>query len=116
METLEDIRERAKKTQVLDREISCKEIMERLNRELTDELCITEAYIPKSDFSEIAYASYESEIFTAGASEKLAENIENILKDSGITIDRTQKLFKHQTEVHLFPNGFQVWGKGVSLL
>ena len=38
------------------------------------------------------------------------ENIENILKDAGITIDRTQKLFKHQTEVHLFPNGFQVWG------
>ena len=38
------------------------------------------------------------------------ENIENILKDTGIIIDRTQKLFKHQTEVHLFPNGFQVWG------
>ena len=38
------------------------------------------------------------------------ENIENILKNVGITIDRTQKSFKHQTEVHLFPNEFQIWG------
>ena len=38
------------------------------------------------------------------------ENIENILKEIGITIDKTEKMYKHQTEVHLFPNEFRVWG------
>jgi len=46
----------------IDREMDCKEIMDRLNRELTEELCITDAYIPTHDFSEIAWASYEIEI------------------------------------------------------
>ena len=41
----------------IDREMACEEIMARLNRELTEELCIEEAYIPSSDFSEIEWAS-----------------------------------------------------------
>ena len=46
--------------------------MERMNRELTDELYIVDAYVPKSDFSEIAWASYELEISCKGASEALS--------------------------------------------
>ena len=41
----------------IDKQMSPEEIMRRLNAELTEELRITEAYIPKSDFSEIAYAT-----------------------------------------------------------
>ena len=50
----------------MDREMDCAEIMERLNRELTDELYITDAYLPNSDFSEIAWASYDLRIHTEG--------------------------------------------------
>ena len=41
----------------IDREMSCEEIKERLNAEMTDEFYITDAYLPSSDFSEIAWAS-----------------------------------------------------------
>ena len=56
----------------IDREMSPEIIMERMNRELTDELYIVDAYVPKSDFSEIAWASYELEISCKGASEALS--------------------------------------------
>ena len=83
----------------VDREISCEEIKERLNRELTEELCITEAYIPKSDFSEIAYASYEYEIFTAGASAALAEEIEKTLTLSPLNMVKRTKAGEKEIDI-----------------
>ena len=59
----------------IDREMSCEEIKERLNRELTDELCITDAYIPTRDFSEIAWATYDIEMCTENASPEMAKSI-----------------------------------------
>ena len=66
----------------IDRDMAPEEIMERLNRELTEELCITEAYLPTSDFSEIAWASYELEIATKRADRALAEAAEKLLQTS----------------------------------
>ena len=83
----------------VDREISCEDIKERLNRELTEELCITEAYIPKSDFSEIAYASYEYEVFTAGASAELAESIEKILTTSPLNMVKRTKAGEKEIDI-----------------
>ena len=96
-------------TQSVYREISCEEIKERLNRELTEELCITEAYIPKSDFSEIAYASYEYEIFTTGASEKLAEDIENILTTSPLNMVKRTKAGEKEIDIVPLIKSVKAW-------
>ena len=93
----------------VDREISCEEIMERLNRELTDELCITEAYIPKSDFSEIAYATYDYEIFTSGASETLAGEIEKTLTTSPLNLTKRTKSGEKEIDIIPLIKDIKAW-------
>ena len=66
----------------LSREMSCDEIKERLNAEMTDEFYITDVYEPKSDFSEITYASYDIVIHTKKGSKEVADGINDLLKTS----------------------------------
>ncbi len=72
-------------------DISCAEIMERLNRELTDELCITDAYIAERKFLDIAWADYTCEIFCDGASDKLAADAEKLLSTSPVNMIKSTK-------------------------
>ncbi len=71
--------------------ISCEEIMDRLNRELTDELRIKKAYIAERKFSDIVYADYTCEIFTEGANKELASKIEKLFKDSPLNMVKSTK-------------------------
>ena len=75
----------------IDREMSCEEIMKRMNRELTDELYITEAYIPTTDFHDIAWSTYEIKIKTEKASEALARDINNTLTTSPLNLTKRTK-------------------------
>lgn len=72
-------------------DISCAEIMERLNRELTDELCIIDAYIAERKFLDIAWADYTCEIFCDGASDKLAADAEKLLSTSPVNMIKSTK-------------------------
>ena len=72
-------------------DISCDEIMERLNRELTDELRIVGAYIPQRKFADIAWADYTCEIFTAGASGDVAKSIEQLFSASPLNMIKSTK-------------------------
>ena len=83
----------------IDRDMSCSEIKDRLNAELTDELCIVDAYIPKSDFSEIGYAAYDFEIHTANASEQLAEEINKTLSTSPLTLVKRTKAGEKEIDI-----------------
>lgn len=85
----------------IDREMSCEEIKERLNKELTDELYITDAYIPTRDFSEIAWATYDIEMCTAGADEILAQKVQNLLTTSPVTL--TKKTKAGEKEIDIVP-------------
>ena len=85
----------------IDREMSPEEIMNRLNRELTEELCVTEAYLPKRDFSEIAWATYEIEICTEGASAELAEGMMRTLTSSPVLL--TKKTKAGEKEIDIVP-------------
>ncbi len=85
----------------IDREMPCEEIKERLNRELTDELYITDAYIPEHDFSEIAWASYDIEIFTDGASEDMAIEAQRLLGSSPLMLTKRTK--SGEKEVDIIP-------------
>ncbi len=83
----------------VDRDMPPEEIMARLNRELTDELCITDAYLPKTDFSSIAWASYEIEIHTAGASAELAEAMVQTLTTSPLNLTKRTKSGEKEVDI-----------------
>ena len=85
----------------IDREFPCEEIKERLNRELTDELTVLDAYIPNSDFSEIAWAAYTVEIHSHGMDEAKAQEIENTLKTSPLVL--TKKTKAGDREIDIIP-------------
>ena len=83
----------------IDRDMPCEEIMARMNREMTEELCITKAYIPTHDFSEIAWSSYVLEIKTAGANMELACRIENLLRTSPVYLVKKTKAGEKEIDI-----------------
>lgn len=85
----------------IDRDMSCEEIMERLNAEMTDEFHIVEAYVPNSDFSEIKWATYNISICTDGASEELAEKVQNTLTESPLNLVKRTK--SGEKEIDIIP-------------
>lgn len=85
----------------IDREMPCDEIKERLNRELTDELYIMDAYIPDSDFNDIEWSSYDIEINTCGANEALAESIVSLLGTSPLNMVKRTK--SGEKEIDIIP-------------
>ncbi len=85
----------------IDREMSPAEIMERMNRELTEELYITDAYVPTEDFSQIAWASYEIEIHSEGMSEDLAREAQKTLTTAPLMLTKRTK--SGEKEVDIIP-------------
>ncbi|MBE6593978.1 MAG: DUF2344 domain-containing protein [Ruminococcaceae bacterium] len=85
----------------IDREMSCEEIKDRLNAEMTDEFYITEAYLPENDFCDIGWASYEISIHTDGASEELAQKAKKLLTTSPLVL--TKKSKSGEKEVDIIP-------------
>ena len=83
----------------IDREMSPEEIMTRLNRELTEEFQITEAYLPKSDFSEIAWATYVIEIRTENASSELADRMKQTLMTSPLLLTKRTKAGEKEIDI-----------------
>ena len=75
----------------IDREMSCEEIKERLNAQMTDEFFINEVYIPENDFCDIAWASYDISIHTDGADENMANEVQKILTTSPLTLTKRTK-------------------------
>lgn len=83
----------------IDKEMSCEEIKKRLNGELTDELCIVDAYIPSRDFSEIAWASYDIEIFTDGARDDTAQMAQALLTTSPLMLTKRTKSGEKEVDI-----------------
>ena len=72
-------------------DISCEEIMDRLNRELTDELRITAAYIADRKFADIAWADYTIEMLTEGAGDELALGVEALFAKAPLNMIKSTK-------------------------
>jgi radical SAM-linked protein len=85
----------------IDRDMSCEDIVSRLNAEMTDEFHIVEAYEPINDFSEIAWATYKISITTAGASNEMAEQIQKALTTSPIIL--TKKTKAGEKDIDIIP-------------
>ncbi len=62
----------------LDRDIPPAELRARLNRELTAEMEVAEAYEPSSKFTDIAWARYEMILRFAGADRSTAEKLQSL--------------------------------------
>jgi radical SAM-linked protein len=75
----------------VDRDISCAEITELLNAELTNELCVIESYLPETGFADIVSADYSFEIKTDGASSEKAADISRILTTSPLNVIKKTK-------------------------
>ena len=85
----------------IDKEMAPEEIMRRLNAELTEELYITEAYIPTTDFSEIAYATYDIRICSEGATKETALLLKDTLSTSPLTV--TKKTKSGEKDIDIVP-------------
>ena len=85
----------------IDRDISCKEVKNRLNRELTSEMQILEAYEPTTKFQEIGWANYEIEILTPKASAELAKRLQALY--TGGNLIMTKKTKSGDKEIDIAP-------------
>ena len=85
----------------IDREMSCEEIKERLNAQMTDEFFINEVYLPENDFCDIAWASYDMRIHTDGADENMAQEVQRVLTTSPLTLTKRTK--SGEKEVDIIP-------------
>ena len=66
---------------------------------MTDEFYILDAYTPENDFSQIAYASYEIRIHTAGASDELADRVKNALTTAPINMIKKGKAGEREIDI-----------------
>ncbi len=85
----------------LDRALSCDVVMEKLNAELTDEMYITEVYMPETKFADIAFCEYRYELSLENSSEALAEDIEKLLTTSPLTL--TKKTKSGEKDIDIIP-------------
>lgn len=83
----------------IDREMSCEEIKNRLNAEMTSEFYVTDAYLPSSDFSEIKWATYKISITTDGACKELAESVKQTLTTSPLNLVKKTKAGEREIDI-----------------
>ena len=75
----------------IDRRITLKEIEERINSQVTDELKVSRVYIPSTKFSEIAYVGYEITVDCNGLSAYTAKKTEELLTSSPLMMKKHTK-------------------------
>jgi len=70
----------------LTHRLPTEEVKERLNRNMTDEMQVTEAYYPETKLTEMKWLSYTVVIKTNGASDELAEECKAALLAPTVTV------------------------------
>ena len=85
----------------IEREISCDEILRRVNTQLTEEFCALEVYEPQSKLNEIAWSEYDIEIF---CDEKLSNEDEQIAKIFAVDeLKMTKRTKSGEKEFNIIP-------------
>ncbi len=83
----------------IDRDISPTEIKARLNRELTNEMQILEAYEPTSKFQDIAWAKYEICLHLPTASSDLAQALQTLYTTSPLLMTKKSKSGDREVDI-----------------
>ncbi len=83
----------------LDRKIPPEELRQRLNRELTEEMAVLDAYEPTSKFQDIGWASYEMELTFAGADAATAAAMQTLLTTSPLYMTKKGKAGEREIDI-----------------
>ncbi len=83
----------------LDRKIPPAEVMARLNRELTEEMAVLDAYEPTSKFQDIGWASYEMVLRFAGADGTVAESMQALFTTSPLMMTKKGKAGEREIDI-----------------
>ncbi len=85
----------------IDRDITPAQVKEQLNRELTDEMQILEAYEPTSKFQDIAWAKYEIRLYAPDLCEETAKKLETLYTTAPLFM--TKKTKAGDKEIDIIP-------------
>lgn len=85
----------------IERDMGNREIKQRLNDALTDELCVLDVYTApdKSVFADIVWAKYDIRIRTERVNETLAEQMQTYLTTSPLMMDKKSKSGIRQVDI-----------------
>ena len=83
----------------IDRDISCAEVKALLNRELTDEMQILEAYEPISKFQEIGWAKYEMSLRLTDADEAMAARLQSFFESKPLNMVKKTKSGEKEVDI-----------------
>ena len=83
----------------IEREMSCEEIKERLNAELTTELAALEVYVPERKFTDMAFATYEYTLTLPSADEALADKIAALFANGPLIVTKRAKSGEKQVDL-----------------
>jgi radical SAM-linked protein len=75
----------------VEREISCNEIKDLLNHEVTDEMRILDVYVPSKKFSDYVWSEYQMEVGGDDISEHTAEKMNRLLTATELMAKKTTK-------------------------
>lgn len=67
------------------------EVMERINRNVTDECRMLEAYVPATRLSELMWLAYDIRIHTNGADAEMAQRAQDILTGGTLIVEKKTK-------------------------
>ena len=87
----------------IDRQITPAEIKAQLNAELTDEMQVSEVYIPTTAFSDIAWGTYQMTVKTPGDPIDNAAAINKIFAPDAQPIIMTKRSKSGDKEVNILP-------------
>ncbi len=83
----------------IERDMSCKDILDRLGAEFTDEMRILDVYYPEEKFSEIAYARYECTVASDKADKPSPKEVESLLTTSPLTMLKHTKSGEKEIDI-----------------
>ena len=92
----------------IDRQITPAEIKAQLNAELTDEMQVSEVYIPTTAFSDIAWGTYQMTVKTPGDPIDNAAAINKIFAPDAEPIIMTKRSKSGDKEVNILPMIYSV--------
>ena len=83
------------------------EILKRLKCEFTDELSVSEVYVPNTKFSEIAWAEYEFELNSPSLGSVDAERAAELFRSSPIMVMKRSKSGESETDISKLVGSFE---------
>lgn len=100
----------------LTEKIPTEEIKRRLNKNMTEDMQVLEAYYPDAKITELAFLEYEIAVKTAGVSSALAEKCDVLLHENEIKVMKKTKSGEAESDIKPLIHSCEVCESGGLLL